>query len=260
MSNTSFIVISSKDKVPDSKSNTDFSYSLGQSLDVAGVAVKSISIPHTTYNINNRNNTFVVYHASISTSLTIPVGQYTSALFVLAIQEVLRTETSDSSLVVKQDTLTHKVNIKAQTVPLRISTDPISSPLGKVIGLGDKEGGTFPKVNTLNFTAPDLPDLGGVKNYYISSRTLVQSSNAVFKGGFKLPLLMSIPVTVPFGLVNHYESDDINLGIRQFSRSQNIQHIDIKILDEDLNAVDLNGADIEMTLKIYTTNSLSEIR
>lgn len=259
MSNTSFIVISSKDKVPNSKSNTDFSYSLGQSIEVAGVAVKSISIPHTTYNINNRNNTFLVYHASTSASLTIPIGQYNSVRFVNALQTVLRTETTDSSLVVSQDTLTHKLTITS-TVPLRISTDPSVSPLGKVIGLGDTEGSTFPVVNTLLFTAPDIPDLGGVKNYYISSRTLVQSSNAVFKGGFHLPLLMSIPVTVPFGLVNHYEADDINLGIRYFSRSQNIQHIDIKILDEDLHEVDLNGADLEMTLKIYTTNSLSTIK
>ena len=71
--------------------------------------------------------------------------------------------------------------------------------------------------------------------------------------------MMNIPIDVPYGVVQHYDPQDIRLNVKKFNRKNNIQWIDIKIFDEDLQGVDLNGGDIEIVLKIYSSsNPLSD--
>lgn len=254
MTITSLVVISSKYKTEDSRSTTDFTYSIGQSLEVSAVAIKSISIPNLQYNINSRNNTLLVFYSGSSATITLPEGQYDLDTFIASLQALIATTVGDT-LTITQNVLTSKLNIIMNTVPIKISTDPILSPLAKVVGLGDTSGSTFPTVAELSLTCPNLPNLGGLKNYYVTSRVLSQGYNGVFKGGDQIPLLMNVPVTVAYGVVEHYEPQDIHLNLKKFVRKQNIQWIDIKIFDEDLNVINLNGGDIEIVLKIYSTDS-----
>jgi len=83
---------------------------------------------------------------------------------------------------------------------------------------------------------------------------LSQGFNGVFKNGIQIPLVMNVPINVPYGVVQHYDPQDIKLNVKKFNRKQNIQFMDIKILDEDLNIVDLHGADVEIILKIFSSD------
>jgi hypothetical protein len=260
MSTTSFVVISSKYKTADSRSTTDFTYAIGQSLEASAVAIKSISIPNVQYNITNYNNKLVVYYGDATppsvATITLPEGQYNITSFMSALQALMRDAVSDDSLTITQNDLTGKLTISTDTVPINISIDRSLSPLAKVIGLGDKEGGVYPAQVSLLIESPFLPSLGGLKNFYLASRVLSQGYNGIFKNGETVGMVMNIPVDVPYGAVEHYDPQDIRLNLNQFSRPSNIQWIDIKVLDEDLNTVDLHGADIEIVLKIYTGQDL----
>ena len=262
MTITSFVVISSKYKTDDSRSTSDFTYSIGQSIEVSAVAIKSISIPNLQYNINDNNNRLRVQTNSESPpfyDVSLPVGQYDITTFISALQTLLRTTLSDSTLTISKDALTGKLSFTNSAVPIRFSIDPSISPLAKVIGLGDAPNRTYPISTYFNFTCPYLHNLGGLKNYYLSSRILSQGFNGIFKGGDQIPLMMNIPIDVPYGVVQHYDPQDIRLNVKKFNRKNNIQWIDIKIFDEDLQGVDLNGGDIEIVLKIYSSsNPLSD--
>ena len=262
MTITSFVIISSKYKTDDSRSTSDFTYSIGQSLEVSAVAIKSVSIPHLQYNINQYNNKLALYYGEgvpVLTSITLPQGQYDMTTFLSALQDLIRSSIGDNEKTVTQDAFSKRLVISGGSVPLKISTDQTTSPLAKIIGFGDTEEETYPAVISNSITAPFLPNLAGIKNYYLSSRVLSQGYNGIFKNGQQIPLVMNIPITVPYGVVQHYDPQDIQLNLKKFSRKNNVQWIDIKILNEDLDVVDLNGGDIEIVLKIYTTdNPLSE--
>ncbi len=256
MTVTSFVIISSKYRTSDSRTTSDFTYSIGQSLETSAIAIKSVSIPNLQYNINWTNNRLRVRTNSEAPpfyDVTIPVGQYDISTFISTLQDLLRTVLSDSTLTITQDSLTGKISFTNITVPIRFDIDPTVSPLAKLIGLGSGEGLTFPTAPDTSFTCLDLPSLGGLKNFYLSSRILSQGFNGIFKSGDQIPVVMNIPIDVPYGAVQHYDASDIRLNMKKFSRKNNIQWIDIKIIDEDLNVVDLNGGDIEIVLKIYTT-------
>jgi hypothetical protein len=257
MTITSFVVISSKYKTDSSASNTDFTYSIGQSLEVSAVAIKSVCIPNVQYNINITNNTLRIYYGDSGNppyaDIILPEGQYDVSSFIDALQPLIRIAISDSSLTISQYALTSKLRLWGDSVPIKVSIDPVLSPLAKIMGFGSKEGFTYPTQVTSDLDTPFLLNLGGLKNYYLSSRVLSQGYNGIFKGGDQIPLVMNIPIEVGYGVVQNYDPQDIQLNMKKFNRPQNIQFMDIKILDEDLNVVDLHGADIEIVLKIYTS-------
>ena len=257
MTITSFVVISSKYRTTDSRSTTDFTYSIGQSLEVSAVAIKSVSIPNVQYNINSTNNRLRVYYGDASSppfaDITLPEGQYNISSVIESLQTLIGDAISDT-VTITQDTKTGKLSIRMDSIPIKIGTDPVLSPLAKIIGLGDNPEGTFPEQVAIELTCPFIPNLSGLKNYYLSSRVLSQGFNGVFKNGIQIPLVMNIPIDVPYGVVQHYDPQDIKLNVKKFNRKQNIQFMDIKILDEDLNIVDLHGGDIEIVLQIFASD------
>lgn len=247
MTITSLVVINSKYRTTDSRSTSDFTYSIGQSIEVSRIAIKSISIPHLQYNINATNNRLRVLYASSFEDISIPYGQYDIAQLMSALQTAFSTAFNES-ITIAQDTLTSKLTITTTSIQIKISTDLTVSPLSKVLGFGTSD---LPDFDTV-VESPYLHNLSGLKNYYVSSRILSQGYNGLFRNGIQIPLITNVPINQPYGFTVHYDSQDIMLNMKSYNRPQNIQLIDIKILDEDLNVVDLNGADVEIVLKIYT--------
>jgi hypothetical protein len=252
MTITSFVVINSKHRTPDSRTSTDFNYSIGQALEVKAVAVKSVSIPNLQYNINSTNKELFLKFSTFTTSLRMPDGQYDMATFRTTLEAMLGIVIGDLSLTITQHPQTQKLTFKADNVPFQFIRDA-TSPLAKICGFPISDD-VLPL--TLEIPCPHLPNLGGLKNYYLTSQTLSQGFNGLFKNGLQKPLLMTIPIAVPWGQVEHYEPDSLQLNLKTYNRPQNIQMIDIQVLDEDLRVVDLNGADIEIVMKIYSESSL----
>ena len=251
MTETNFVIINSKFRNVSSKSTSDFIYSLGESLEVSDIAVKSVSMVNAEYNIKAGHNTLVVNNGSTDFNLVVPIGQYDINQLITAITSALTTQYGGTNTIILQSI--SKKLFFTSTQPLRYSTDVNTSPVGYILGLGDEASSYYPEFASSAFLAPFLPNLQGSNNYHISSATLGQGQGSLLKNNEKKPIIMSILNDVDFGDVISYEVNEIKLNQRHFNRPTNIQDIDIKILDDDNEVVDLNGTNVEIVLQIIKT-------
>ena len=251
MTETNFVIINSKFRNVSSKSTSDFIYSLGESLEVSDIAIKSVSMVNAEYNIKAGHNTLVVNNGTTDFNLVVPVGQYDINQLITAITTALTTQYGGTNTIVLQST-TKKLYFSS-TTPLRYGTDLNTSPVGFILGLGDTPNDYYPEFASSGFLAPLLPNLQGSNNYHISSATLGQGQGSLLKNNEKKPIILSVLNNVDFGDVISYEVNEIKLNQRHFNRPTNIQDIDIKILDDDNEVVDLNGTNVEIVLQIIKT-------
>lgn len=253
MTITSFVVINSKDRTSDSRSSTDFTYSIGQSLEVSSVAIKSVSIPVLQYNVNSKNNTLRIQVLGQATPFVVQIseGQYDITAFTTALQTAIQSAISDATFTITQDSLTSKLLLKSTVNSFYISVNSVTSPLSSLLGFDYIKNELV--VYQQQWIPPFIPRLGGLKNYYLLSRVLSQGFNGLFSGGEQLSLLTNIPITVPYGFTQQYEP--FNLNVKTYNRPQNIQWIDVSIVDEEQNVVELNGGEIEIVVKVYTKDN-----
>jgi hypothetical protein len=255
MTETNFVIINSKFRAVSSKSTSDFLYSLGESLEVSDIAIKSVSMVNAEYNIRAGHNTLIVNNGLVDTILTIPVGQYDINSLMTEVSSQL-TSTYGGTNTLTLGATNKKVSFNT-TTPLRYGTNLATSPVGFILGLGDEPNPLastyYPEVEASVFIAPYLPNLQGSNNYHIASSTLGQGQGSLLKNNDKRPIILSVPNTVDFGEVINYEVNEIKLNQRHFNRPTNIQDIDIKILDDDNEIVDLQNTNIEIVLQIIKT-------
>ena len=70
--------------------------------------------------------------------------------------------------------------------------------------------------------------------------------------GQKRGIVIDVPNTVNYGETNYYQNKEYRVNQKIYDgRALNLQYINIKIVDSDLNVVDLQGMDIELILLIY---------
>ena len=251
MSISTLVIVNSLNRLPESNSPTNFLYSIGSSVEIRELAIKSICIPNTSYNINDTNNKFTFIQSSTPRTITIPVGQYNTSTLITALTTLIKG--TDAGFTLTQDPLTYKLTYNFSS-PTQIYVSP-QQALPIYFGFNiylNANAITYPTIAASKIVAPSLPNLTGIKNYYIASRTLAMGTNCLLYNGVKnLAVIASIPNDVPFGSVNFYTPTDILLDLKQYSSKQNIQTFDIVVLDSNFNIVDLNGADIELVFKLY---------
>ena len=244
---TNFVVINSAYRTSDSRSTSDFTYNIGSSIETDYVTIKSVSIPHSEYNISESKNKLRISSGGVDYDLTDPIGQYDVSQLITELQTQIISAIG-GTCVITLDPVTKKLNFQA-SAGVKISRDKTISTLSKYIGVF--YGSSFyPAADSVNFDAEGLPALQGPNNYYLSSNVLSQGYASILTNGQRVPIIMPVPIDVEYGQIQQYESNDTELNTKQFSRAQNIQNIDIKIYDDDLNIVDLHGQDIEVILKI----------
>ena len=251
MTETNFVIINSKFRNVSSKSTSDFIYSLGESLEVSDIAVKSVSMVNAEYNIKEGHNTLIVNNGTTDFNLVVPVGQYDINQLITEITTRLTAQYGGTHNIILQSTT--KKLFFTNTPALRFLTDIKTSPVGFILGLGDDPFGYYPEFVQTSFVAPFLPNLQGSNNYHISSATLGQGQGSLLKNNEKKPIILSVLNNVDFGDVLSYEVNEIKLNQRHFNRPTNIQDIDIKILDDDNEVVDLHGTNVEIVLQIIKT-------
>ncbi len=255
MTETNFVIINSKFRNLSSKSTSDFIYSLGESLEVSDIAIKSVSMVNAEYNIKQGHNNLVVNDGTSDFNLIVPVGQYNINQLITEITDQLTAQYGGTNTITLSSTT--KKLFFSSTTPLRYGTDTKTSPLGFILGLGDEPNALsttyFPEFPSPAFVTNYLPNLQGSNNYHISSATLGQGQGSLLKNNEKKPIILSVLNNVDFGDVINYEVNEIKLNQRHFNRPTNIQDIDIKVLDHDNEVVDLHGTNIEIILQIITS-------
>ena len=255
MTETNFVIINSKFRNASSKSSSDFTYALGESLEVSDIAVKSVSMVNAEYNVLQGKNTLVVNNGVVDFVFTVPVGQYDINQLMAEIAAQITLEYGGTNTLTLG--ATSKKVYFSTTTPLQYGTDINSSPIGYMLGLGDTQFEYYPRdIPSSGFLAPYLPNLQGSNNYHISSATLGQGQGSLLRNNDKRPIIMSVLNNVNFGELINYEVNEIRLNQRHFSRPTNIQDIDIKILDDENNVVDLQGTNVEIVLQIIKTSIL----
>lgn len=248
MSKTNFVIINSKYREPTSKSTAEFNYSIGESLEVSTVAIKSISLVNAEYNVKEGHNVLEINTSPVTTPLVFPPGQYTVTEVMAQLVTLLNAAIGGTNTATL-NTSTKKINVTT-TVATNFRTNIVTSPMSQILGFGDAPNGVFPTVPGTVINAPYLPALQGSNNYHIASNTLGQGQGSLLVNNNKRPIIATIPNNVDFGELINYEVNEIQLNKRVFERPVNIQSIDIVVLDDENEVVDLQGSQVEIVLQV----------
>ena len=247
MANSTLAIVNSKNRLQESISSSNFSYNIGSAIEIQELAIKSISLPNTAYNITNKNNTLLLNIGGSNFTINVPIGQYDVSVLTAKITGLLLAQ--GQSVNITQNPTTYKLTWTFTALSFVYINN--NSPLSRYIGF-NVDTSQYPNSPTSSFTAPTLPNLQGTLNYYIASRTLGQGTNALLYNAIQnLAIIAVIPNNVPYGSIIQYIPHDILLDLKLYASKQNIQQIDIVILDTNFNVVDLNGADVELCFKCY---------
>lgn len=219
-----------------SYSITDWpSFYMGKPLNnVAAVKVLEAQIPFSYYIFNSLNNTFVLHEwitggtVDTSSTVTLPVGNYTSTTITSALKTALQ-----SASVVNGNSLTYTVTYASLTMKLTITNNDATASdfFTFVFGTSTDIGNTNPRLalgfaagtntssasSTETLTAPNVIQLTGPNYVYLNSRSLgsivqlylpgnglVQPTNSGADG----PQLAKIPITVLPGGVCSWQDPD----------------------------------------------------
>jgi len=248
MANSTLAIINSRNRLPESLSSSNFTYNIGSTIEIQELALKSVSLPNTAYNININNRNFNFIYNGSQYAFALPLGHYNiSTINAAIISGVGVAVGNPTALTIITNELTQK-----QKYTFALPTQIYISPLATLIGFNLTLDTLYPSTPNTLINAPTLPNLQGSMNYYIASRTLAQGTNALLYNAVRnLAILAVIPNSVPFGSVIQYMPTDILLDLKSYASKQNIQQLDIIVLDTDFNVIDLNGAEIELTFKCY---------
>ena len=248
MANSTLAIINSRNRLPESLSSSNFSYNIGSTIEIQELALKSVSLPNTAYNININNNNFRFIYNGGFYDFGLPFGHYNiNSIIDALITRVGSIVGNPTALSITIDPITQKLEYTfAQPTQIYVGG------LSLLVGFNLQLDTFYPSLPATVINAPTLPNLQGSMNYYIASRTLAQGTNALLYNAVRnLAILAVIPNSVPFGSVIQYVPTDILLDLKSYAGKQNIQQIDLVVLDTGFNIVDLNGAEIELTFKCY---------
>jgi hypothetical protein len=193
------------------------------------IQINTFKFFNTFYNVTTRNNVFYFN----DTSVTIQPGNYTIAILVSALNELLLSY----SIYLIYDSLTFKISI--------VSVSEISLTLGanhcySLLGIN-----TDRIIDTLH-VSDHLVNLGGVQNLYITFPNIRIKSNGVRGSGLN-NVLESININVPIGSSESYA----NTHSTKFKVNENsISSININIYDETLKLVDFNNSNWYLSLSV----------
>lgn len=241
---TKLLHISSKDRSNQLDTTADFTVNLNNTdglQNVKRVIVKQASIPNSEYNINQYNNKFVTESAGVFTIKEIEPGNYNLPQLTTALAAV-----GVTIELVEPDGIMPKLRIIGGTG--RYLSEQDGNPMASVLGITQS---TDDEVSEL--LAQGFPDLSGAKLYYIQSHALGEGNFASSRKKVD-NIIAAVQANAQFGTYIHYSSEHSNLDM--FSNiskrhGKNINEIDIKIVDHQGRAVNLNNLHLELILKIY---------
>jgi len=251
MSRSLTIQINSHDRV--SGSATDFTVNLGKDhkiSNVRAVAIKSLQMVNSFYNINQYNNIWYYDQGGAELSIVVPVGQYNITQLIAAIQQQFQLAGIVIGIIDNQ--ITHKLSFSAVPDISYYKTRPDGSlnPIHRILGI--RSG--IPLNPIKDYDAQAVHDLSGVKSVNITSNVLAGGMGISSRdSGSKLALLDVCPINVPFGAVVHSDPVDLQLDSLTYDNvlNNNLTVVDIQLRDEDNNVLDSNDLNVVISLKIY---------
>ena len=242
--NHNLLQINSKDKSNDQMNNNDFKVNYGNNEEIHNVnriVLKSVDIPNVFYNVNEYNN---IFKHPMGAETVIPVGQYSLDDLILVLK------TLDSRILdIVLNSVTKKLDFTFTT-----STHFLGEKDGNLIAplLG------ITKTDVDNFGSPitpqGFPNLAGISEVYIHSMACCDGNNLITANGINHGVLAVVPITVPFGAVEHHQSSHPELDHydkASLKSGSSLREIDIQVKDSSGNLLDLGGLNINIVLKVF---------
>ena len=251
MSREVLCVCSSSDKLPESKSNSDFQLDFRSAglQNVRKILVSKITVPNVFYNIRSSygivNNELKMLDGVTPVSAAVPEGQYTMSQFLIALKTAIDAAIVGTVLITANPT-TYKLLFAFAPGPVTLLQE---SSLASVIGLGAD------LVCAPSASCQSLYDLQGYSNLFVHSPELARSHG--IDGGFgQISLLAMVSLaTTPFGGNAFYQANDSELSEIVYDSVNPINTVTIILRDSKGNKLDIGTNEMTVVFKCYKLNN-----
>lgn len=201
------------------------------------VSIQSAQIPGTFYNVDDINN-LLVYNVNggANTNLVIPQGNYNCNSLLSYLQSVMTGFTITFNSATNKYTFTHATNI---------FSFKSSSTCFELIGF--IEGTTYNSTG-LTLISDLCINFFTIQNVMIEISNLITNNKTSNANESNPSILVSIPITTSQNSVLSY-TNIYNL-YEKINSVKNFASLQVRLLDQDLDLLDLNGANWTATLQL----------
>lgn len=240
-----FIRISSRDKAPNSFSNSDFYVDLKEkqlTQGIRSVMVHQALVPNVFYNINQYNNVInFTETGQPATSATLAEGQYTLGELQAQLKVVMDAQFVGTTVAITQEAYTKKLifTYTGNTVAL-----DSTSIMAEIIGLTTDQGALA--AQTMDY----IPNLRGYDQVYIHSRD-ISPGNMIDGNSGLISALVSVSLAdTVFGQVAYYQSSAEAENVIEYSRPVDLSVIRIVLRDSEGRRLDIGTSDLVVIMRI----------
>lgn len=234
------LLINSADRALESASKYDTIFHLNERYlhESRACKFKDIAFANLMYNVNSTNNTLNYELIGVTqTPVVIPVGYYSVTSFITAFN------TAQANIVIADNATTKTFAFTSASNTKILAT----STLGKILGV---------TTNTANSTAynANQPYNFIFTNFiHVVSHNLAESDSLIASNNNKYPIIASIPLDVGYGFLKVHEQESDTADSSIFTSHNNLSTLKIRLVDDNFNTIDLNGADWIVSFSIFTS-------
>jgi len=247
MSQEVLCVCSSSDKLPESKTNSDFQVDFRSAglQNVRKVLVSKIIVPNVFYNIRGTygiiNNSLDMTDGVNDYVVTVPEGQYTLTQFLAELKAGIDLIVP-GTVTITADPTTYKLSFTFTTPPMTLRG---ASPMAQVLGL------SADLLCNPTGTCQSIYDLQGYSAVFVHSPELARSHGV--DGGFGQISLMAMVslTTTPFGGNAFYQANDDELAEILYEGINPINQVTIVLRDSKGNKLDIGTNEMTVVFKAY---------
>jgi hypothetical protein len=201
------------------------------------VSVQTAQIPGTFYNVDSINNLLVYsVNSGANINLIIPSANYNVNTLMSYLQSVMTGFTITYNSSTNKYTFTHATNV---------FTFKSSSTCFELLGFLDN---TTYNSSGLSLTSTISVNFFTIRNVLIECSNLITVNKTSNILDSNPSILVSIPITVSQGSILSY-SNVFGLSDR-ITSINNFASLQIRLLDQDLDLLNLNGAEWTITLQL----------
>jgi hypothetical protein len=211
------------------------------------VSVDDAQFPMSFYSVNETNNKFSIFRNGVEYVVTIPFGNYDAYTLCQAANDIITDLLIGFgvSFDITYDITTNKFQFEI------IGVSYIGYSL-KFTGFSYILFGFTDSITQYIFESsilisPKMIDLSGTRFLFVQSPTF-STVNINSKSGSTNQILAKIPITQDYLGIQQYVNNGFQNKITL--NAMHLSVIEIKILDEYLNLINLNGADWSITLNV----------
>ena len=201
------------------------------------VSIQSANIPGTFYNVDDINNLLVYnVNAGANINLVIPPANYNVNSLLTYLQTVMTGFTITFNTASNKYTFTHATNV---------FSFKSTSTCFELLGL--QEGATYNSTG-LSLTSDLCINFFTIQTVMIEISNLITNNKTSNASENNPSILVSIPITTSQNSVLSYVNSH-NL-FEKINSVKNFASLQVRLLDQDLALLDLNGANWTATLQI----------